>query len=196
MACYGENGASQSSSCKKQLIFFSEKRYSTEKITTETERKQPCFHIAPLSLKWWRQTSSNFSWKSFRFNAFVLFSGTCPVVSYKQAVRRDNSIITQRDTTLGTNAHHVDLLTRFTPGARPKNTAMVLGDMGLILASKLTSADDASHVRPLEPPLDSDALCSLKSNMWKSDLQFPADRNLLIHPKTTARLWVFFSFLS
>lgn len=42
---------------------------------------------------------------------------------------------------------------------------------------------------PIRAPLDSGGPCSLKSNMWKSDLPFPADKYLLIRP-TTARQWV------
>lgn len=52
----------------------------------------------------------------------------------------------------------------------------------------MTGGDDASRVSQLRALLDGSALCSLKSNMWKSDLPFPADKHQLIHPKTTARL--------
>lgn len=52
----------------------------------------------------------------------------------------------------------------------------------------MTGGDDASRVSQLRALLDGGALCSLKSNMWKSDLPFPADKHQLIHPKTTARL--------
>lgn len=46
---------------------------------------------------------------------------------------------------------------------------------------------------PIRALLDGGVLCSLKSNMWKSDLPFPADKYLLIHPRMTARLWGCFS---